>query len=76
MPKITPIDSDTLGKVFIKAGFSLTRIEGDHFIYTKPGCRRPVIIPKRKDVPVFVIKNNLRTGNISREEYFELLNQI
>lgn len=76
MPKITPIDSKTLGKIFLSKGFILSRIEGDHFVYTKPDCPRPVIIPKRKDVPVFIIKNNLRTAGISREEYFELLKEV
>jgi hypothetical protein len=31
------------------------------------------VIPKYAAVPVFVIKNNLRTAGMSRERYFELL---
>jgi hypothetical protein len=52
------------------------RQESDHLVYVKPGVIRPVVIPIRKDVPVFVIKNNLRTAGISREEYFRLLEQV
>jgi hypothetical protein len=33
------------------------------------------VIPKYAAVPVFIIKNNLRTGGISRDRYFELLGQ-
>jgi hypothetical protein len=42
-------------------------------IFTKPGVIRPVVVPKYAAVPVFVIKNNLRTPGISRDRYFELL---
>jgi hypothetical protein len=33
-----------------------------------------VVIPRYDAVPVFIIKNNLRSGGMSRERYFELLN--
>jgi predicted RNA binding protein YcfA (HicA-like mRNA interferase family) len=62
--------------VFEKAGFKCVRIEGDHFVYTKPGVARPVVIPDWNDVPVFIIKNNLRTAGITREEYFSLLKKV
>ncbi|HZX35058.1 MAG TPA: type II toxin-antitoxin system HicA family toxin [Thermodesulfobacteriota bacterium] len=73
MPKIIPIPASRLRKVFEKAGFQCVRIEGDHYVYTKAGAIRPVVIPDWKEVPVFIIKNNLRTAGISREEYFSLL---
>jgi len=76
MPKIVPIPSSKLRKVFEKAGFKCVRIEGDHYVYTKPGIARPVVIPEWPEVPVFIIKNNLRTANISRDEYFEILSTI
>jgi hypothetical protein len=41
----------------------------------KPGVLRPVVIPKYQSIPVFIIKNNLRAAGISRERYFELLDQ-
>ena len=44
-------------------------------VLTKPGVLRPVVIPKYAAVLVFVIKNNLRAGGISRDRYFELLGQ-
>jgi len=31
------------------------------------------VIPRYNEVPVFVIKNNLRIAGISREAYFDLL---
>ena len=76
MPKIIPITPERLKKVFERAGFQCVRIEGDHFVYTKAGVPRPVIIPDWKEVPVFIIKNNLRTAGLTREKYFELLGNL
>ena len=76
MPKINPISASKLRKLFEKAGFKCVRIEGDHFVYTKEGISRPIVIPDWKEVPVFIIKNNLRTACITREEYFSLLEKV
>ena len=51
------------------------RTEGDHMVLTKTGVIRPVVIPKYAAVPIFIIKNNLRTAGISRERYFKLLSE-
>lgn len=76
MPRITPIPASRLRKVFEEAGFKCVRSEGDHFVYTKPEVLRPIVIPDWPEVPVFIIKNNLRTAGISRDEYFELLKKV
>ena len=76
MPKITPIPPERLRRVFEKAGFRCVRIEGDHFVYTKEGVPRPVVIPDWKEVPVFIIKNNIRTAGLTRDEYFGLLGEL
>jgi predicted RNA binding protein YcfA (HicA-like mRNA interferase family) len=73
MPKIVPLPADRLRRVFEKAGFKCVRIEGDHFVYVKDGVPRPVVIPDWREVPVFIIKTNLSTAGLSREEYFSLL---
>jgi predicted RNA binding protein YcfA (HicA-like mRNA interferase family) len=73
MPKLSPVSYKQLVKVFESAGFRCVRIEGDHMVFTKPGVVRPVVVPRYAAVPVFIIKNNLRTAGISRERYLELL---
>ncbi len=73
--KITPVHYKTLCKIFEKTGWKHVRTKGDHFIYKKDEFIRPIVIPAYKSVPVFIIKNNLRTAQISREEYFDLLKQ-
>jgi hypothetical protein len=39
----------------------------------KSGVDRPLVIPKYDEVDVDIIKANLRTAQMSREEYFRLL---
>jgi predicted RNA binding protein YcfA (HicA-like mRNA interferase family) len=73
MPKLSAVSFKQLAKVFEAEGFRFVREEGDHMVFTKPGVIRPVVIPKYASVPVFIIKNNLRTAGISRDRYFELL---
>lgn len=76
MLRITPILAKRLPKVFEKAGFKCVRIEGDYYVFTKPGIQRPIVIPDWKDVPVFIIKNNLRTAGLTRDQYFKLLEDV
>ena len=63
-------------KIFEMAGCVYSRTKGDHLIYHFPGAIRPVVIPKYKEVPAFVIMNNMRVIGMSREEYFEFLSKI
>ncbi len=75
--KLTPIHHRTLIKVFEMAGFGITRVKGDHVIMTKPGIKRPLVIKTRpQEVPVTHIRTNLLTANISRDQYFELLDKV
>ena len=73
MAHIAPVHFKKLVRAFELSGFVLDRTEGDHLVYVKKGTKRPVVIPTYKQVPVFIIKNNLRSAKISREEYFQLL---
>jgi predicted RNA binding protein YcfA (HicA-like mRNA interferase family) len=76
MPRITPISAKKLRKIMEKAGFTCVRIEGDHYVYTKEGVLRPIVIPDWDEVPIFIIKNNLRTAGLSRDDYFTYLKQL
>ncbi|HEY3243145.1 MAG TPA: type II toxin-antitoxin system HicA family toxin [Phycisphaerae bacterium] len=73
MPRIIPIPWRRLEKVFLAAGFKFARQEGSHRSYTKPGVLRPIVIPAYDEVPVSIIRVNLKTAGITREEYFRLL---
>lgn len=76
MPRIIPVHYRKLAKVFEKEGFLYQRTQGDHLIYTKPGILRPIVIPKYKQIPEFIIIRNLKTAGISREKYLKIMKNI
>jgi predicted RNA binding protein YcfA (HicA-like mRNA interferase family) len=57
----------------LQGGFVQERVSGDHVVLYKDGLARPVIVPLRKELPEFVVSNNLRTAGISRKDYLVLL---
>ncbi len=65
-----------LEKVSLMDGWQFGRQEGSHRSYVKSGVARPIVIPAYRDVPVSIIRNLMRTANMSRERYFELLSQV
>jgi len=58
MPRINPVHWKTLECIFLKAGFVFDRQKGDHRSYVKPGCLRPVVIPKYKEIDVDIRLDN------------------
>jgi predicted RNA binding protein YcfA (HicA-like mRNA interferase family) len=50
--------------------------EGSHCKYKKPGLSRPIIVPARKELPDFIILNNLRTLGLTREYFIEKMKDI
>lgn len=76
MARIVPTSWRTLLKVFMMFGCSYKRKEGSHHVLSYPGAKRAVVIPEYDEVDVEIIKNNMRTVNMSREQYFELLSKV
>ncbi len=62
MAALRPVHYERLVRVFEQDGFRYDRPKGDHMMYVKPGIRRPLVIPTYHSVPVFIIKNLLRTS--------------
>ncbi len=60
---------------FSKTGFVFKRQKGDHRLYEKDGVLRPVVIPTYDEIDVDIIKSNMRTACMSRDEYFSYLNE-
>jgi predicted RNA binding protein YcfA (HicA-like mRNA interferase family) len=73
MPRLTPQHYRIPIKIFEKVGFTVQRTRGSHVVMNKPGVERPIVIPKYEEVDVDIIKANLRTAQLSREEYIKLL---
>ncbi|MFH0764384.1 MAG: type II toxin-antitoxin system HicA family toxin [Candidatus Omnitrophota bacterium] len=76
MPRLTPIDYRTFDKFLRKIGCVFVRQKGDHRVYRKANLKRPVVIPAVREIPVFIILNNLQVLGISREEYLSILENL
>ena len=50
-----------------------SRQKGDHLVYIRSDLIRPVVFPKDQNIPIFVIRNNLRILGISHNEYLNIL---
>ncbi len=74
--RLRPLPWEKLVRIFERDGFTIVRQEGDHLVLTKAAIARPLVIPRYHAVPVFIIRNNLRTAGMSRDRFFELLGQV
>ena len=52
------------------------REKGDHRIYWRQGLLRPIVLPRRNQLEIFVIQNNLRVLGITPREYVEILEKL
>jgi len=75
MPRIIPVDWKTLVRVFELYGCEYKRKKGSHHILICPGAKRAVVIPEYNEIDVEIIRNNMKTVDMTREEYFDLLKQ-
>lgn len=76
MARFTPISWREFEKFLLFLGCDFKRQKGSHRIYTRPGLKRPLVVPAYGMIPIFVIRNNLRILNISVEEYLETLKRL
>lgn len=76
MARITPIHWRKLLKIFELEEAILIGTTGDHLELKIKGAKRRIVIPKYREIPVFIIENNLKTAGIARTRYFELLKKV
>ncbi len=76
MSRLSPTDWRTQVKIFEEFGCLYVRQKGSHLIYHHPDAKRAVVIPCYDEIPVTLIRNNMRTVGMSREQYFRLLAEI
>ena len=76
MAHLIPIHWKNFEKFLLFIGCRFAREKGDHRIYWRQGLKRPVVIPRHGELPIFIIRNNLRILNITPEEYLEILKRI
>ena len=73
MPRLVPVHWKTLLTIFQSFGCLYKRKKGSHHILSFPGAKRAVVIPEYNEIDVDIIKNNMRTVGMNRDEYFELM---
>lgn len=76
MAKLTPISWKEFDKFLLFLGCKFKRQKGSHRVYTRTGLKRPLIVPAHKEIPIFVIRNNLRILNMTADEYLAILEQL
>jgi predicted RNA binding protein YcfA (HicA-like mRNA interferase family) len=63
-------------KFLLQEGCVFKREKGDHRIYSKNGLKRPIVIPRDRSLPPFVVKNNLRLLGIDTAKFLERISRI
>ena len=76
MDVIKQLPYQKLIKIFEKAGCVYSHTKGDHMIFHYKGAIRPIVIPKYKEVPVFIIKNNMKIIGLSKQRFLEISSDI
>jgi predicted RNA binding protein YcfA (HicA-like mRNA interferase family) len=71
---VRPVDWKELVKLCEGEQCVRDREKGDHYIMTKPGLSRPVVIPKKKDLAEDIVLSVGRTLGLSRKAIEERLN--
>jgi predicted RNA binding protein YcfA (HicA-like mRNA interferase family) len=74
--KIKPTNWQIQVKIFEKYGCVFVRQKGDHLIFHHENATRAVVIPKYDNIPVTIIRNNMKTVGMIREDYFSILRSI
>jgi len=73
MPRLFPTDYKTQLRIFQLYGCTYKRKSGSHHVLTYRGAKRVVVIPEYNQIDIDIIKNNMRTVGMTREEYFKLI---
>jgi predicted RNA binding protein YcfA (HicA-like mRNA interferase family) len=76
MPRIFPVDAPRLIRFFESIGFRRARIRGGHLAMSRGGTPRPVVIPLHGEIDVDIILSNLRTADVSREDYLKAIGNL
>ena len=76
MPRITPTSWRVLIRGFEAYGCRYKRKRGSHHVLSHPSAKRAVVIPEYDEIDVEIIKANMRTVGMSRDDYFRLLGEL
>jgi predicted RNA binding protein YcfA (HicA-like mRNA interferase family) len=70
-----PVGWDELVELCESEGCKFDRVRGDHYIMTRPGLTRPVVIPKKKGLKEDIVLGIGRTLGLDRRALESRLNR-
>lgn len=74
MSGLKPVNWKRFDKFLLMQGCAFKYQKGGHRVYSYPEIERPIIVPAHsKELPIFIIRNNLRLLGISPEDYKKLI---
>jgi predicted RNA binding protein YcfA (HicA-like mRNA interferase family) len=71
---VRPVSWKELASLCEAEGCKLDRQWGDHYIMTKPGLSRPIVIPKKKDLAEDISLSVARTLGLTKKQLEQRLN--
>lgn len=71
-----PVNWKKLVKVCESVGCKFDRQRGDHYIMTKPGLSRAVVIPRKRGLKEDIVLSVGRTIGLNRKQLEELLSKV
>ncbi len=76
MPGLKSITWQKFEKFLRFVGCVFAREKGDHRVWSRDDLKRPIVIPKIKSIPIFVIRNNLRVLDVQVSDYLKILEKL
>ncbi len=64
-----------LAKICEGEGCQFDRQRGDHYIMTKPGLNRPIVIPRKRDLKEDIVLSIAKTLGLNRKDVLERLDK-
>ena len=76
MPRLPVVSSKKFCALIEMCGCVFDGIEGDHYVYRRPDLVRPIVVPVRKELPVYIVLNNLHTLGMTRSDFIRALKKL
>ncbi|HEY4522233.1 MAG TPA: type II toxin-antitoxin system HicA family toxin [Candidatus Paceibacterota bacterium] len=73
MDQVGKVSWQRFEKFLFEVGCEFKSQESRHRKYKKDGLQRPIIVPTVKEIPDFIIHNNLRTLGIPRGKFKKII---
>ena len=73
MAKLRPVSWREVEKVVLKNGCTFEGQEGSHRKYWRKDFTRPIMLPKYKSIPRFIVMKIIKALKISKKEFYNIV---